>query len=96
MKEYSKQIDYIMDVFEFGKAAKMMKAVGWTWGLDDVVPEEYELRKCARKLLKEVSEGKYRYTATGGFAARRDDDILSLAWGLGVDGSDAIEGDERQ
>lgn len=71
------QIDYIMDTFEFAKVHKVMKFLGWTWAFsDNGVPEEYELRMQARKMLNSLAEkdsGKqHSYVATGGFHATLD------------------------
>ena len=71
-----KQIEDIMDEFNFGEVQKVMESLDWTWSETGCVPEEYDLRKGARKLLKEaakmiddsldLSGGS---TSTGGFLA---------------------------
>ena len=71
-----KQIEDIMDEFNFGEVRKVMESLEWTWSETGCIPEEYDLRKSARKLLKhaaemideslDVSGGS---TATGGFYA---------------------------
>ena len=71
-----KQIEDIMDEFNFGEVRKVMESLDWSWHETGCIPEEYDLRKSARKLLKhaaemideslDVSGGS---TATGGFYA---------------------------
>ena len=71
-----KQIEDIMDEFNFAEVQKVMESLDWTWSETGCVPEEYDLRKGARKLLKEaarmigdplrLSGGS---TSTGGFLA---------------------------
>jgi hypothetical protein len=62
-----KQIEDIMDEFNFGEVQKVMESLDWTWSETGCVPEEYDLRKGARKLLKE--------------AAKMIDDTLNLSGG---------------
>jgi len=83
MNDGQKQIDEIMDTFEFGYVQEIMEAVDWRWGCSDVahIPEEYELRKAARKLLNDVLGG-VMITGTGGFTAVNLDGDLVLFWGL--------------
>lgn len=80
-----KQIEEIMDYFDFTKVAKTMEALEWRWWDSDYpTPIEPELRKAARKLLKicykEATEDSHlRYcTGCGGFMAEYDDGCLSL------------------
>ena len=52
------KIDAIMDSFDFTSVAKCMKLLEWGWNIGDgnfttAVPEEYEIRQKARKLMKE-------------------------------------------
>jgi len=62
-----KQIDEIMDWFNFNKVAKTMKALDWKWL--DGVPEEPVIRKRARKLLTDLKTDKDDVRGTGGFVA---------------------------
>ena len=71
------KIDNIMDNFNFSKVETAMKATNWAWASADGVPTEYELRKQARALLKQVSK-KYLskvsfrcFISTGGFKATK-------------------------
>jgi len=55
---WQRQIDYIMDCFDFYKVKNALDAIDWKWhnGEDDGVPSLYQLRTQARSLLKEVVE----------------------------------------
>lgn len=70
-----KQIDNIMDYFEFGKVSKAMKALNWHWeGVEGGIPNESEIRVAARKRLNEVYDhfdntGEEMIIASGGFEA---------------------------
>jgi Spy/CpxP family protein refolding chaperone len=64
-------IDEIMDDFNFNKVHKAMKELNWQWR-DIGVPDEYDLRVEARRLLKEAIKNKFSI-ATGGFEAAYQD-----------------------
>lgn len=71
MKSKNEMIDNIMDNFDFGRVAKTMEALNWKWvmSVPDEVPQEHDIRKAARKLLKSVPDTfiKDSYcTGTGG------------------------------
>lgn len=90
-----KQIDEIMDSFEFDRVLKIMKALQWMWGFGESehYPDEWELRKSARERLREAAKN-HGSSETGGFLARcyygidKDDSKpfvrLSLNFGLGT------------
>jgi hypothetical protein len=65
------QIDDIMDTFEFERVHAWMEHDGWTWGDDGKVPSVFDLRRCARDLLKVAASSGY--CATGGFIATGDE-----------------------
>ena len=70
---YEEQIEEIMDYFDFGRVAKTMEVLNWRWASSDGVPNEGELRRTARQLLRAVAkEGPDSHTGTGGFYARND------------------------
>ena len=86
------QIDDVMDTFEFEDVHKWMTHTNWTWhhpecGAGAKVPDIYQLRSLARKLLKDAA--KFSFASTGGFTARStegcDEDgpwiILNLSFG---------------
>lgn len=75
MKNKSEMIDNIMDNFDFSRVAKTMLALNWKWciSVDNEVPQEYDIRKAARKLMKHVPETFHKeeyYTGTGGLYVR--------------------------
>jgi hypothetical protein len=62
------QLDEIMDSFDFDQVQKMMSAADWIWARsENGVPDQYELRQEARRLMKQAINGEY--CATGGFRA---------------------------
>lgn len=64
------QIDDIMDEFDFDQVEKVMEFLGWEWSSSNGVPEKYEIKKQARKLLKQAAEfNGGGTTSTGGFVA---------------------------
>lgn len=82
-------IDYILDHFDFEKVHRAMVALDWEWASCDGVPEISDLRRCARRLLREADEGAYRRVAAGGFVAEKSHGFLTLHFEIdSVDGSD--------
>ena len=79
----SKQIDEIMDWFDFATCQKVMDFLDWQWR-DEGVPSESMLREEARRLLNIVSKEKGPfYTACGGLCATKHvDGALALAFVL--------------
>lgn len=70
-----KQIDYIMDRFNFAKVHKTMEAVNWIWASTNGVPEECDLRERARELLENVAKLDVGCSiSTGGFEAAKYED----------------------
>jgi hypothetical protein len=66
-------IDEIMDNFHFDKVGKVMLALDWHWwDAEHGVPSVPEIRKTARRLLKEALDRKTNI-ATGGFRASYQD-----------------------
>lgn len=86
------RIGNVMDNFDFDRVKKVMDALEWGWAVDNPeysgqteIPELSDIRKMARKLMKEayelsVKEGCGYTIATAGFEAYCDagDDYLSL------------------
>ena len=71
----SKQIDEIMDNFDFRKVAEVMEHLGWGWcGSGYEVPTESEIRSTARRLLQDVSRKLPSNVSTGGFRAQSYED----------------------
>ena len=73
------QIDNIMDNFDFSRVLKTMRALDWEWGScgTEHEPDEAELRREARRLLK-ASWEHASTMACGGFWAYFDDGVLRL------------------
>lgn len=70
-----KQIDFIMDRFNFSKVQRAMEAVNWAWASTNGVPEEYALRVHARELLEEVANLEVGYSiCAGGFTASKEEE----------------------
>lgn len=73
-KKFQSIIDEIMDNFNFHKVHKVMKCLNWKWTFsENGVPEIYELKEEARRLLNEclysiIKHGEDSWSiATGGF-----------------------------
>ena len=47
------QVDEIMDSFDFKKVENVMNHLNWTWNDSKIPPDEYEIRKNARELMKQ-------------------------------------------
>lgn len=75
-----KAIEHILDNFDFERVHKAMTALDWEWASTDGVPEIPDLRKKARRLLKDVAKRKEDkfFTGTGGFEVSKEDGILEL------------------
>ena len=72
-------IGKVMDYFDFGRVHKVMTALDWKWAIVNdgySVPEEFEIRTEARRLLTQAVKEKMSIT-TGGFYAmyRKDEDV---------------------
>lgn len=73
-KKFQSIIDEIMDNFDFHKVHKVMKCLGWKWAFsENGIPEIYELKEEARRLLNEclysiIQNAEESWNiATGGF-----------------------------
>lgn len=79
-------IDEVLDNFDFEKVEKVMNAIHWRWAMSeepDGIPTIAEMRKTARKLLKDLSvykkEENINQTGTGGFYAEIiDNEVVQL------------------
>jgi hypothetical protein len=67
------QLDEIMDSFRFDKVIKIMSALNWKWVIseDGGVPNQREIRKEARRIMKVAI--KEKFCAIGGFRSWVDD-----------------------
>lgn len=59
------QVDEIMDEFDFDKVHEVMEVLNWQWR-DIGIPDKVEIRRSARKLMKQAIE-KDSSTGCGGF-----------------------------
>jgi hypothetical protein len=62
------QVDEIMDSFDFRKIELVMQNLNWTWKDSKIPPDEYEIRREARSLMR-MAIKKGEYVSTGGFIA---------------------------
>ena len=73
MKSKQDMIDNIMDNFNFNRVAKCMEVLEWKWCDVEGIPEESDIRKLARKLMKQVPDTFRKeeyYSGTGGLYVR--------------------------
>jgi hypothetical protein len=76
MKDFTAEIDDIMERFDWERVQRTMKALNWTWARSHPdVPTIDQLKSTARECLEQVvrtykeSPG-WNFVATGGFYAR--------------------------
>lgn len=69
------QLEEIMDSFDFDQVHEIMTALKWNWVTTEKggIPDKYELRREARRLMKQAIAGED--CATGGFSARVADGV---------------------
>jgi hypothetical protein len=66
-------IEDLLDKFDFNKVQKAMEVLNWKWSSAEYgIPSIYELRKTARRLLKDAYENGVTEVSTGGFSAKYD------------------------
>lgn len=75
-RQFRDQVDKILEEFDFVKVRRVMEILDWHWGFWDdrdcnsrqnEVPDEYALRKEARRLLIDAVEHERGCGGTGGF-----------------------------
>lgn len=67
-----KQIDTIMNSFNFKNVHKVMTVLDWTWATTGSVPSVEQLKESANRLLNRLDEKEgTNYIATGGFKASK-------------------------
>lgn len=76
-KKHKKAIKEILEQFSFRRVHDIMLATEWTWN-DDRVPEIYEIKTEARRILRDLYKRDLKYISTGGFHASRDKHALRL------------------
>lgn len=89
---FERQIEEVLDSFDFDKVHRVMESLAWAWANLDRVPTRAELVAEARRLLSELS-GKPGVHGSGGLrASYKEDGTLSLKFILCESWSDL--GDE--
>lgn len=72
----NKQVEELLDEFDFGKVKKVMDFLEWTYfDTKDTEVSIEELRRCARYLLEcavKAPDSDEYYTSTGGFEVTRN------------------------
>ena len=81
--EQQNWLDEFMDHFDFTRVARAMKSLQWFWVRNGQkkIPEEYEIRAEARRILRMAIDEK-SIVSTGGFVAELCSDGLSLKFVL--------------
>jgi hypothetical protein len=75
---FERQVDEVLESFDFDKVLRVMALLGWTWANLDRVPSRSELLAEARRLLSEL-DGKTGVHGSGGLRAScKEDGTLSL------------------
>lgn len=87
--DWEKQIEFVLDEFDFDKVQSVMEFLDWQWrnsSATSEVPSVGRLRRIARTLLREACQSDSGYCASGGLEARRisdpEGDFLSLSFVL--------------
>lgn len=72
--------DEIMDNFDFDKVHRCMTALDWHWASTNGVPGKADLRRNARKMLRDCVERNHG--GTGGFKVfiDREEGVLTLSF----------------
>lgn len=66
-------IDDILDNFDFERVKKTMDALDWAWFSTGGIPSVSDIRREARRLLRECMKTKEIRISTGGLTARREE-----------------------
>jgi len=78
-RSYKKQIEVIMESFNFKRVLEHMSATNWKWV--DKAPSIQDLRVEAIRLMKDVTKHTHaRACSSGGFEARKIDKELFLTF----------------
>jgi hypothetical protein len=75
---FERQVEEVLDSFDFNKVHRVMEFLCWTWANLDRVPTRSELVEEARRLLSEL-DGRPGVHGSGGLRAScKEDGTLSL------------------
>lgn len=77
---YEKQIQDILEYFDFERVHETMTKLNWTWVSSDLkleyIPEIEELKEHAKERLENAI--KYKWSESGGFIATNSSGVLNL------------------
>lgn len=81
-KKYVKQIDNIIECFNFNDVQSIMKKTDWVWYITHtpVLPSIKVLKECARELLEKAVS--HKFASSGGFTAIKIKGRLYLFFGI--------------
>ena len=93
VNKYTKEIENILDNFDFIKVYKVMDSLNWTWVKGDTryFPDILELKKCAKQLLEQASSEGMKakedfFVSTGGFTVEffylKETKLLKLSFAI--------------
>lgn len=90
-KNKNKSINYIVDQLDTERIRKVMKCLDWHWAGYEDIPDDFEIRQGARKLLEQLVFGDCDFLETGGFRAEKlkDGDIEYYAINFIIDSVDS-------
>ena len=80
--KYIKQIDHIIQEFDFKRVYKMMKAVNWKYSNPAGVPSIDRIKGVARSMLETCVRDNNLFASTGGFTAIKRRGKLDLVFGV--------------
>mgnify|MGYP000430049192 CR=1 FL=1 len=101
MADYTKQIEYILNNFDFDKVLKTMTFLDWKWHSVDLpsVPSIIQMKETARCLLSDLSNHDDKDTwmiGTGGFTAIKAYGHLNLFFNVAEMSWDQDLNDENE
>lgn len=90
-KNKNKAINYIVDQLDTERIRKVMKCLDWRWANFEDVPDDFEIRQEARKLLEKLVFEDYNFLETEGFRAEKikDGDIEYYTISFVIDSIDS-------
>ena len=88
---FGRQVEEVLEAFDFDRVHQVMESLQWTWANLDRVPTRTELEEEARRLLEEL-DGRPGVHGSGGLrASLKEDGTLSLKFILCESWSDLAE-----
>jgi hypothetical protein len=74
---YNKQINYIINNFNFQRVKRVMDFLEWQW-FEEGIPELETIIKFARELLNQCVTYNHKQLSSGGFLVTKYEDRLDL------------------